>query len=200
LADPEREVAEGIRLARRAVGIGMDDPVALLFGGGGLGHLAGEAENGIVYIDRAIILNPNLALAWAESGNLRMYRGEHADAIMRIERAMRLSPLDLHASRIYASMGWTHLFAGRYDEAAAWARKAALEKPGWAVPPRIEATACALSGRIAEAQEALARMRVIDPDLRLSHLGKQRGVASRLRRSEDLVLFIEGLRLAGLPE
>jgi tetratricopeptide (TPR) repeat protein len=129
-----------------------------------------------------------------------MYRGEHADAIMRIERAMRLSPLDLHASRIYASMGWTHLFAGRYDEAAAWARKAALEKPGWAVPPRIEAAACALSGRIAEAQEALARMRVIDPDLRLSHLGKQRGVASRLRRAEDLVLFIEGLRLAGLPE
>ena len=34
LADPEREVAEGVRLARRAVAIGMDDPVALVSGGG----------------------------------------------------------------------------------------------------------------------------------------------------------------------
>jgi len=200
LADPEREVAEGVRLAHHAVTIGMDDPVALSSGGGGLGHLAGETENGIAYVDRAIALNPNLALAWSESGALRMYWGEHADAIMRLERAMRLSPLDLHAHRLYTAMAWTHLFAGRYDDAASWARRATLEKPGWAVPPRIEAICCALSGRIAEAQEALARMRAIDPDLRLSHLATQRGVATRLRRVADRDLMIEGLRKAGLPE
>ena len=38
LADPEREITEGVRLARRAVAIGMDDPVALVTGGAGLGH------------------------------------------------------------------------------------------------------------------------------------------------------------------
>jgi tetratricopeptide (TPR) repeat protein len=145
-------------------------------------------------------MNPNLALAWSVSGWLRMYRGEHADAIERLERAMRLSPLDVHAYRLYTAMAWTHLFAGRYDEAASWARKAALEKPGWAVPPRIEAIGCVLSGRIVEAQEALARMRAIDPDLRLSHLATQRGVAARLRRAEDRALMIEGLCKAGLPE
>ena len=176
LADPEREVAEGIRLARCAAGVGMDDPVALLLGGAGSSDLAGETDSGIAYVDRAIVLNPNLSLAWGVSGWLRMYRGEHADAIERLERAMRLSPVDLYAYRLYGAMGWTHLFAGRYDEAAFWARKAALQKPGWAVPPRIEATACALAGRAAEAQEALARMQAIDPDLRLSDLGKQRGV------------------------
>jgi tetratricopeptide (TPR) repeat protein len=200
LNDPEREVAEGVRLARRAVSIGMDDPVALLLGGGGLGDLAGETESGIVYVDRAIVLNPNLALAWAVSGWLRMYLGEHTDAIVRLERAMRLSPLDLHAYRLQTAMAWTHLFAGRYDEAASWARKAALEKPEWAVPPRIEAIAWASSGRVEEAQEALARMHAIDPDLRLSHLATQRGVAARLRRAEDRTLMMEGLRRAGLPE
>src|SRR5262249_5216758 len=41
-ADPEREITEGVRLARRAVALGMDDPVALAFGAGGLGYLAGE--------------------------------------------------------------------------------------------------------------------------------------------------------------
>ena len=200
LADPEREVAEGVRLARRAVAIGMDDPVALLFGGGGLGDLAGETESGIVYVDRAIALNPNLSLAWGVSGWLHMYLGEHTDALVRLERAMRLSPLDLHAYRFYTAVAWTHLYAGRYDEAASWARKAGLEKPEWAVPPRIEAIACAQAGRIGEAQDALARMRAIDTDLRLSHLATQRGVAARLRRAEDRALMIEGLRKAGLPE
>ena len=65
--------------------------------------------------------------------------------------------------------------------------------------PRIEAIARAVSGRIVEAQEALARMREIDPDLRLNHLATQRGVATRLR-AQDCALMIEGLRLAGLPE
>ena len=34
-------------------------------------------ESGIAYVDRAIVLNPNLALAWSVSGWLRMYLGEH---------------------------------------------------------------------------------------------------------------------------
>ena len=195
LVDREREITEGARLARRAVAIGMDDPVALVTGGAGLGTLAGELENALVYVDRAISLNPNLALAWSMSGYGRMYLGDHSDAIARLERAIRLSPLDLLAYHFYAGIGWAHLFAGRYDEAAYWARKAALEKPGWAVPPRVEAIACALSGRIVEAQEALARMRAIDPNLRLSKL-----TLTRWRRAEDRTLYIGGLRRAGLPE
>ena len=100
LADPEREIPEGVRLARRAVAIGMDDPVAL-------GRVA-EAwaiwlvslKTGSPYVDRAILLNPNLALAWSVSGWLRAYLGEHADAIERLERAIRLSPLDLLAHHV----------------------------------------------------------------------------------------------------
>jgi hypothetical protein len=99
----------------------------------------------------------------------------------------------------YAHMSFAHLYARRYDVAISWARKAALEKPEWAVPPRIEAIAWALSGRIAEAQDALARMRVIDPDLRLSNLESRTGAP--WRHAQDYrALFIEGLRRAGLPE
>src|SRR5215831_15778134 len=47
LAEPERDIAEGVRLARRAVAIGMDDPVALLTGGAVLTNMARELENGI---------------------------------------------------------------------------------------------------------------------------------------------------------
>ena len=51
-----------------------------------------------------------------------------------------------------------------------------------------------------EAQDALARMRAIDTNLRLSDLATQRGVGTRLRRAEDTAIMIEGLRRAGLPE
>src|SRR5262245_30459688 len=132
------------------------------------------------------------------SGVARIYLGEHADAIVRFERAIRLSPLDLLAHHSYTGMGWANLFSGRYDEAVSWARKAALERPEWAVAARVEAIACALSGRIVEAQEALARMRAIDPDVRLSHLERAGGVVGTWRRAEDRALYIEGLRRAGL--
>jgi len=173
----------------------MDDPVALVTGGAVLATLAGDLESAIAYVDRAIVLNPNLALAWSVSGWGRAYLGHHADAIVRQERAIRLSPLDLLAHHFYTGMGWAHLFAGHYDEAASWARRAALEKPGWAPTARVETIACALAGRMEEAREALVRMLVIDPDLRLSKL-----TLMNWRRVEDRALYIEGLRKAGLPE
>jgi adenylate cyclase len=195
LADPPHDVAEGVRLARRAVAAGMDDPIALVSGGTGLAYLAGELESGIAYVDRAIVLNPNLALAWSVSGWGRSYLGDHADAIVRLERAIRLSPLDLLAYHFYTGMGWAHLFAGHYDEASSWARKAALENPQWASTATVEAIAFALSGKIVEAREALARMLAITPDVRLSQK-----TAAAWRRAEDRALYIEGLRRAGLPE
>jgi tetratricopeptide (TPR) repeat protein len=109
LAEREREISDGVRLARRAVAIGIDDAVALVTGGAALATLAGELENGIAYTDRAILLNPNLALAWSTSGWGRAFLGEHADAIVRLERAIRLSPLDLLAHHFYTGMGWAHL-------------------------------------------------------------------------------------------
>src|SRR5262249_939784 len=197
LAEPKHDIAEGVRLARRAAATGKNDPTALWSSALCLSYLANEVEMGISLIDRAIHLNPNVAMAWSVSGWLRAYVGEHADAIERFERAIRLSPFDPLANHFYTGIGLAHLFAGRYDEAASWARRAALENPDWASTARVEIIACALSGRIVEAREALARMRAIDPELRLSNLER---VAPPLRRAEDRALFIEGLRLAGLPE
>jgi len=197
LADLERETAEGVRLARRAAAIGKDDPTALWSSAMCLASLASEVETGISLIDHAILLNANLAMAWSVSGWLRAYVGEHADAIERFGRAIRLSPLDRFAALSYVGIGFAHLFVGRYDEAASWARRAMLDQPDMAAATRVAAIANALSGKIVEAQEAMARLRAIDPQLRLSNLER---VAPPLRRPEDRALFIEGLRRAGLPQ
>jgi hypothetical protein len=197
LTDPEREIAEGVRLARRAAALGKDDPTALWTSGFSLITLASELEIGAAHIERALALNPNSAAAWRASGWVRISLGEPADAIECFERAMRLSPLDPLAYIACSGMGAAHLFAGRYNEAASWARKASHEQPNAATTLRVAAIAYALSERIVEAREAIARLREIDPDLRLSNLAR---ASLPFRRPEDLARWTEGLRKAGLPE
>ena len=63
MTDPPREATEGAQLARRAVESGRDDAVALTRSGHALGHLVGDLDGGIALLDRALMLNPNLASA-----------------------------------------------------------------------------------------------------------------------------------------
>jgi adenylate cyclase len=197
MVDRESEIADAVRLARRAVALGKDDPTALWSGGLSLAYLGHEVEAGAAYIDRALVLNPNSAASWTASGWVRMYLGESASAIEHFERAMRLSPLDPLTYFTSTGMAFAHAFAGRYDEAISWATKALHEQPNWATPLRAAAIANALSDRMVEARAAMACLREVDPALRLGNVDR---VAPPLRRAEDRVRFIESLRKAGLPE
>jgi TolB-like protein/class 3 adenylate cyclase len=195
--EDENEIALGVKWARRAIAKGQDDSTALWSGGHSLAYLAGEVENGAAQIDRATTLNPNLAAAWRVSGWLRVYLGDAANAVEHLERAQRLSPLDPLSHFGNTGMAFAHFLAGRYGEAAVWASKAVQEQPNFATSLRIAAVANALAGRTSEAQEAVARLREIDPATRIGNLAK---VAAPFRRQEDLARFTEGLRKAGLPE
>ncbi|HVI13058.1 MAG TPA: tetratricopeptide repeat protein, partial [Pseudolabrys sp.] len=197
MVDRESEIAEAVRLARRAVALGKDDPTALWSGGRSLVFLAKEVEAGAAYIDRALILNPNSAASWNASGVARMCLGESAKAIEHFERGMRLSPLDPLTYFAFTGMAFAHAFAGRYDEALSWATKAIHEQPNLATALRVAAMANVLSDRMVEARAAMARMREVDPALRLSNLDR---VAPPFRRPEDRERYTESLRKAGLPE
>ena len=61
---------------------------------------------------------------------------------------------------------------------------------------RIAAASNALAGRLEDAQKAMARLRELDPTVRVSDL---RDLITR-RRPEDATRYAEGLRKAGLPE
>ena len=197
MVDPESEIADAVMLARRAVALGKDDPTALWSGAFSLAYLGNEVEAGAAYIDRALVLNPNLAASWNASGWVRMYLGELASAVEHFKRAMRLSPLDPLTYLACGGMAFAHVFAGRYDEAISWATRALHEQPNWATALRVAAIANALSDRMVEARAAMARLREVDPALRLGNLDR---VAPPVRRAEDRVRFIESLRKAGLPE
>ncbi len=196
MADRPLEIAEGIRLARLAVELGRDDAVALTRGGHALSHLAGDVDGGIALLDRARLLNPNLAPAWYLGGILRALHGETESAIENLTHAVRLSPLDPEMFRMQVGMALSHFFAGRFDCAADWAEKALRNLPTLLPAVALLAASHALSGRMDKATQVMQRLHELDPTLRLSRLKEWLPI----QRPEDVARFTEGLRLAGLPE
>jgi len=197
MGDRAQEVAEAARLAQRAIELGRDDAVALCYGGLVLGYVVGKLDDGAALVDRALALNSNLAAAWSGSGWFKLCFGEPEVAIERAARAMRLSPLDSGKYLWQSVAALAHLCTRRYDDAAALAEAALLDHPNYAFALRVASASHALAGRLAEAQKVMARLRQVDPHLRIANLGD---VVSPLRRPGDLDRWIEGLRKAGLPD
>jgi TolB-like protein/class 3 adenylate cyclase len=191
------EIAEVTRLAQRAVGLGKDDAMALAASGWALAFVVRDLEAGAGLIDRALVLNSNLAEAWFYGGWVKNYLSEPEPAIERFARAMRLSPLDPRVTAARAGTAHAHFFLGRYDEAASWAAMALQDNPDYQPGLRIAAASNAMAGRPEQAHQAVARLRQVNPALRVSTL---KDVVGPYRRAEDLSRFEEGLRQAGLPE
>jgi len=196
MVDPQQEIAEGLRLARKAVELGRDDALPLCGGGFTLAFLGGELDLGLALTERALALNPNLAVGWQASGWIRAYIGDPETAVQHLERGMRLSPLDSQMSQLQVATALALRCAGRYDEAASWSVRALQEHSDF-LPALIGyATARALAGQLSDARNAMSRALQIDPTLRISSLP----TLSILRRPEDRAGAVEGARLAGMPE
>ena len=153
-------------------------------------------DDGAAFIDRALVLNPNLASSWYFSGWMRVFLGELELAIKHFAHSMRLSPLDPLIFLAKYGTGSAHFFAGRYDEASSWAQKSLQESPNYHGALRIFAASNALAGRLEDAQKAMTRLREIDPDFRISDLRN----VTHIRRPEHFARYAEGLRKAGLPD
>jgi tetratricopeptide (TPR) repeat protein len=196
MTDQPREFAEGIRLARLAVELGKDDAVALTRAGHTLAHLAGDLDGAVALLDKALVLNPNLAAAWFLGGFLRAERGDPEAAIEFFTQAMRFSPLDPEMFRMQAGMAMSHLFGGRFDLALSWAEQSFRQLPSFAFVVLIIAACHALAGRMDKAREAADHLRKLDPAFRISKLDAW----IPIRRPEHRASLTNGLRLAGLPD
>jgi TolB-like protein/Tfp pilus assembly protein PilF len=196
MTEPAQNVAEGLRLARLAVELGKDDAVALTRAGHALAHLSGDLDGAIALLDRALLLNPNLAAAWFLGGFLRTERGDPDAAIDYFTRAMRLSPQDPEMFRMQAGMALSHLFAERFDMASSWAEQAFRELPSFLVLVAVIAASHALAGRTEQARAAVSHMQKLDPTFRISSVEGWMPI----RRPEHLARLVAGLRRAGLPE
>jgi adenylate cyclase len=185
------------RLARRAVELGKDDAVAVAAGGWALAYVVRDLDLGAALIDRALVLNSNLAEAWSKGGWVKLWLGEPQAAIERFAHAMRLNPLDPWVAGIRDGTAHAYFFLGRYEEAASWAAMALQYNPDHQPALRIGAASNAMAGQLEQAQKAVVRLHQVYPTLRVSDL---KNVLGPYRRAEDPARYEEGLRKAGLPE
>ena len=81
-----------------------------------------------------------------------------------------------------------HIFLGHYDEAVSWAAMALQDSPDYQPGLRIAAVSNAMAGRPEQAHNAMARLRQLNPALRISNL---QDVLPPIRCAEDLSRYMK---------
>jgi adenylate cyclase len=198
ILSPEEESAEVARLARIVLRIGQDDAAALSNAAWAVAYVLRDLPHAQSLIDRAVVLNPNLAHAWANSGWINLWSGNPAVAMEHLNRAMRHDPLHgQHHMTMRTAFAHALFFLDKYDEAMAWAEGNIREDIGAHPSLRIYAASAAFANMPDAALAAVARLRSIDPEIRISRLASYFGP---YQKPEFIEKYTKGLRLAGLPE
>jgi adenylate cyclase len=184
--DPDRDKAEGVNLAHRALRVTGDDPYVLGWSGHVLAYFGEDIDAAIKLIDHALALNPSFTHGWLWSGWLRLWAGQPEIAISDFETSLRLSPR--FGARICFGIGVGHFLAQRFGEAAAMLLRALQERPNSPLPYRFLAACYAHMGRLDDAQSIVRRLRAITPVIVPD--------ATHFRNPEHRDLYLSGLRLA----
>jgi TolB-like protein len=183
-------------LAQQAIALDPGDARGFTVAGHIEAFLRRRAEDGLSLHERAIALNPNLALAWCYSGLAHSYLGQHTDAVRHIERARRLSPHDPHGFFFDMALVMPFLLSGDYEIAAQLGRRARHSHPGLSSTYKGLLAALGYLGLADEAAALREKLLELEPQFSVREAVSR----SPLQREDDLERYADGLRLAGIPE
>jgi DNA-binding SARP family transcriptional activator/TolB-like protein len=194
--DPRATMAEAGELAERTIVLDPFDARGLTIAGHVRAFMHRRLREAQALHERALSLNPNLAMAWALSAITYAYIGEPDEAERRNNRYKRLSPLDPHAFFFDAFFILIHLLKRDYESAVAVGRAVSEMNPSFSATYKPYLAALGHLGRTQEATVVRRRLLAIEPDFNV-----ERFVAtSPLERESDRDHYAQGLRLAGLAE
>ena len=193
VSDRDVIISEAYELAKRAIALDEQNEYAHWILGVIQNHRC-KHDLAIAELKRAIELNPNCSLAYGSLGTTLYYIGEPDESIKNIEIAIRLNPRDPSIFFRYSALAEAHFVAGRYLEAAQWARKSIQRKPSWRGGHTVLASSLAHLNLLEEAKEAVDYYLENIPDATISKMHLPFKNQNGARRLE------EGLRKAGLPE
>jgi adenylate cyclase len=187
--------ALAVRHAHAALAHGPDDATALGLSAFVIAIVERDPPAAIVAFERAIALSPSCSIALMLGAAAMGCAGETERALMWGEQAIRLSPFDRLIFAAYVGISLARFMSGRYEEAAAAARRAIQSNPGFGVPHMMLAASLGGLGRIAEARTAAARVRELQPTFSTGETCAGFSFPAALAAP-----FTEACRAAGLPE
>jgi len=196
-AEPTEELLdEALSLAKRAAEIDNQDAGAHF--AVGRAHLArGEYDVSVDELKTAIDLNPSMAMAHCGLGDSLAYAGQLEESIACFDDAIRLSPHDPYrwAFLMYGSLAY--LFLKQHDKAIEWARQAIRLPNSHYRSNAVLISALGHTGQTEKAQEALSELLKRQPDYSCK---VARNSLFYVKDAGQVDHYVEGLRLAGLPE
>jgi DNA-binding SARP family transcriptional activator/TolB-like protein len=195
-SDPKAMIEKAGRLAERAIVLDPFDARALTIAGHVRAFLHRRLREAMSLHERALSLNPNLAMAWALSAVTYAYAGDPDEAERRNDRYKKLSPLDPHAFFFDGFFVLIYLLKRDYESAVAAGRNASQLNPSFtgSYKPYLAAL-----GHLRHGQEAATvrrRLLAIEPDFTVGRFL----ATTALERKTDRDHYAEGLRLAGVPD
>lgn len=185
--DPETALNQALALAEKAVQ--FDDLDARGFSEMGIAHLyKKQHEEALASYERALELNPNDADLLAEMGDCLVYFREAQRSVNLITRAMKLNPYYPDNYLWYLGDAYFHL--GDYEKTISTLLKMRDQSEGH----RLLAASFALTGNREEANRHAKLVLEAHPNFTIEQWRK----VPPNKYPEDIEIFVEGLRKAGL--
>lgn len=193
--DHKSDATEASEAARRAIALDRNDALALAIQGHTISYLFHDHAAAESYLERARQVGPSCARAWTCSSFTAGFRGDTETAVQFAEKGVRLSPLGWDAAITEHGLSQAYYNAGRFQEAADWARMSRAHAPQHLPNLRCLAASLVAIGEVGEARGAAAAVLRIDRGFNLTRFRERTPLAADVRD-----LFIERLRIAGMPD
>ena len=187
---------EALNLARTAVSLDDRDCMNLCV----LGRthcMLREYEDSADLLEQCVALNPSFAQGWFALAFTLTWSGREEEALALVERATELSPRDPHLTSFHHLRALAHFSLGDVEAAASFARMALRLQNASHCSFAVHAASLGLLGRPAEARASLAELLRRRPDYTCGYAPSDMFFCADQAVVER---FVEGLRLAGLPE
>ena len=188
--------AEAAQHAEQAITLDAQDARGYTIAGHVRVTLQRRPREALALHDRALALNPNLAMAWALSAFTLLYLGELEEGQRRLDRYKQLSPMDPGAFHYDTGFCWAALLRRDYPAAVSLGRTVSELYPAFAAAGRPYLAALGHLGQASEAAVVLQRLLALDPGFTIARFAE----TTPFEREEDRAHIVAGLRLAGVAE
>jgi DNA-binding winged helix-turn-helix (wHTH) protein/TolB-like protein/Tfp pilus assembly protein PilF len=186
-------------LALRAIALDPNHAVALSILGD-VAAFSSDFDTALDYIRRALQRNPNDYHVQRDISAVMYWSVRLDEVAPYAEMALRLGPMDPdNVAKAYSILGYTQLIQG-HDEDAYRSLRLSVQASSMLPGPRSGLiAAAALTGRMDEAHRRVAELMRDRPDMTIAGLRRAGFIRTEAFRAAH-ARYLEGLRLAGLPE
>jgi len=194
--DVDEANAEVQQHALRAITLDPENAEALGIYAHWCAREAKDFDRALLFFDRALRLNPSSAFNWGLSALTYCYIGEPDVALQRLKRYRELASTELYFSYFEAFYTIAYTFKGDYERAILVGRRAVEANPNFTAGYKPLIASLGHLGRRDEAQMFVDKLLSLEPNFTVERFGQ----VYSFKKTSDRERYMEGLRLAGVPE